>query len=302
LPLAPAFPYAERSVTPQPPEFTTARIGDVIDGRFQIVKLIGRGTMADIFEAHDTMGGTAVALKIMHARLTGDSVARARFASEAKAQAMVRHPNVAALYESGISPAGYPYLILELLGGKSLARVLHDEGRLDPGRSARIIWQALQGLAATHALGILHRDIKPSNFVLEPAAGGVTRVVLIDFGFAALEGSPRLTREGFVVGSLSYLAPERLLGQSVDARSDLYGLGVVFYELVVGARPFVGDDDVVMDGHLERAPLAPSQAAPDAGISAGLDGVILRALAKDPAARPASAQAMAREIEAALKR
>lgn len=275
--------------------------GTLVDGRYTIVRLIGRGAMADVFEARDEPTGAAVALKLLRAATARDPEARARFAREAQVQQMIRHPNVAVLHGAGVHD-GLLYLAMELLGGASLARLLHNEKRLTVERAVGACWQALMGLNATHAVGVLHRDLKPGNLMLLPAAGGRERAVLIDFGFATLEGGAGLTQQGHVVGSLSYMAPERLRSEPADARSDLYGIGVILWEALVGRRPFAGGDDAATIGAVLETPAqAPSAAAPDAAIPPALDAVVLRALAKYPDERAASALAMAKELGAALR-
>lgn len=257
--------------------------------------------MADVFEAHDGQSGGRVALKILKGSVARDPEARSRFGHEARVQQMVRHPNVMVLHGAGISEGGYPYLVLELLRGRSLASLLKQSPRVPPRRAAGYAWQALQGLGATHAVGVLHRDLKPGNLMLEPTSGPIERVVVIDFGFAALDGSTGLTRQGFVVGSLSYMAPERLRGEPPDPRSDLYSLGIVLYELLTGKRPFHGENDsALVMGHLDETPAPPSRMAPDAGIPSAMDMVVMKALSKHPEERAASAHAMAKELEAAL--
>jgi serine/threonine-protein kinase len=274
------------------------KVGESVDG-YTIVRAIGRGAMADVYEARDG-AGAPFAIKVLRSVTARDPEALARFEREAHVQELVRHPNVATIFGVGTTPHGAPYLVLELLRGRSLAAILREHGRLGARAAVTCAWQALHGLQATHAVGVLHRDLKPGNLMLEPADGG-ERVVLIDFGFAALEGAAGITQQGTVVGSLSYLAPERLRGEDADERSDLYGLAVVLYELLVGRPPFVGDDVDVLQGHLSGAPVPPSVAAPDAKIPQAVDALVLRALAKDRAGRPASATDMAGEIEAAAR-
>lgn len=275
-----------------------ANPGEVIDRRYAVVRLIGRGAMADVFEAQDLeRERRAVAVKILRASLAREPEARARFAREARVQQMIRHPNVAVMYGAGVH-AGSPYLAMELLPGRSLARVLHAEGRLAVGRAVGYMWQTLMALNATHAVGVLHRDLKPGNVMLLDAGGGRERVVVIDFGFATLEGMAGLTQKGHVVGSLSYIAPERLRGEPADERADLYAVGVVLYELLAGRRPFVAADDVgLVNAILDETPPPPSAFAPDAGIPPAIDAAVVRALAKYPHERAASAVAMAKELE-----
>jgi len=255
--------------------------------------------MADVFEAEDRRHGQAVALKILRAAVARDQEALERFHNEAVVQERIQHRNVARLYDVGIC-AARPYLAMELLLGRSLLTVIRKEGTVEPFRAASYGWQALQGLAATHAAGVLHRDLKPANLMLEPSEGPIERIVLIDFGFASLGVSTGLTAMGHVVGSLSYLAPERLRGEKPDGRADLYGVGIIIYELLVGRPPFEGGDMGLIMAHMNEPPKRPSAANPDAKIPEALEAVIMRSLAKFADERYESAAAMADSIEAAL--
>lgn len=245
--------------------------------------------MADVYRALDTSTAIYVALKVLRQSLEADPSASQRFAREAEVQERIRHRNVAALLHSGVTELGEPYLAVELLRGKTLRGVIKQEGRVDPRRATSFAWQALQGLSAVHALGILHRDLKPANIMLEPSPGPIDRVVLIDFGFATFEGSARLTQQGTVVGSLQYIAPERLRGEVIDHRSDIYAMGTILYELLTGRPPFTANDDFdLVEKHLHE-PAPPL----DPGFPEALDRVIQRALAKYPRERFADAAEMA---------
>jgi serine/threonine-protein kinase len=278
------------------------RLGTVIGNRFRIDELIGRGAMAEVYRALDLQTQAFVALKILkHAHL-GDANAVARFRREADVQARLRHRNVAALLATGIiSGTTEPYLAVELLRGKSLRGVIKSEGRVSPRRAASYAWQALQGLEAVHAAGILHRDLKPANIMLEPSPGPVERVVLIDFGFASFEGGAKLTQQGTVVGSLTYIAPERLRGEETDVRADLYAMGIILFELLAGAPPFTSDDDFdLIDMHLNVEP--PSLRSIDPSLPRELDNVIARSLAKHQDDRFATAAQMSAALEYAAQR
>jgi eukaryotic-like serine/threonine-protein kinase len=233
------------------------RSGSVIGGRFRLEALIGRGAMAEVYKAVDTKTNEAVALKILREQQVRDTASMTRFVREADAQSRVQHRNVAALLAVGLTKDELqPYLALELLAGKSLRAVLKREA-VPPPRAAKLMLQALHGLAAVHDAGILHRDLKPENIMIEPAGGADERVVLIDFGFATFEGSASPTLRGTVVGSLTYIAPERLRGEVPDSRADLYSTGVILFELLTGQPPFVADDSVTLiDLHLRAPPRA----------------------------------------------
>jgi serine/threonine-protein kinase len=274
------------------------RLGKVVGDRFRIDQLIGRGAMAEVYRALDLVTQAYVAVKIVRHTHVTDSVVLARFAREADVQARIRHRNVAALLASGVTDKKEPWLALELLHGKSLRSVIKSEGPVAPVRAASYAWQALQGLDAVHKAGILHRDLKPANIMLEPSQGPVDRVVLIDFGFATFDGSARLTLQGTVVGSLTYIAPERLLGNPVDGRADIYAIGVMLYELLAGAPPFAADDDFdLIDMHVNREP--PSLA--EIGLPGPIDEVFYRSMAKEPAERFASPLEMAAALEVAAR-
>lgn len=272
-------------------------VGQVLGQRWRIDARIGKGAMAEVYRALDLQTAAYVAVKILRNSVAGDPAIKQRFAREGEVQARLRHTNVAALLATGVTTTEQPYLVVELLRGKTLRNVIKEEGRVGARRAASYAWQILQGLSAVHAAGVLHRDLKPANIMLEPSPGPVERVVLIDFGFASVEGSAKLTQQGTVVGSLRYIAPERLRGETIDHRSDQYGLGVILYELLMGAPPFEHVDDfALVEAHLHEDP--PPM---DDGVPPALEAVVRKALAKDPDDRFDSAAAMAAAIEAAAR-
>jgi len=272
-------------------------VGQVLGQRWRIDARIGKGAMAEVYRALDLQTAAYVAVKILRSSVAGDPGIKQRFAREGEVQARLRHNNIAALLATGVTNTEQPYLVVELLRGKTLRNVLKEEGRVGPRRAASYAWQVLQGLEAVHQAGVLHRDLKPANIMLEPSPGPVERVVLIDFGFASVEGSAKLTQQGTVVGSLRYIAPERLRGEAIDHRSDQYGLGVILYELLMGHPPFEQVDDFeLVEAHLSAAP--PPM---DDGVPPALEAVVRTALAKDQDDRFESAAAMALAIEAAAR-
>jgi eukaryotic-like serine/threonine-protein kinase len=271
------------------------RTGQVIGQRFRIDAIIGRGAMAEVYRAFDLEAQADVALKILKKSLSGDPAVQLRFTREAAVQAKLRHRNIAALHTTGITEYDEPYLVVELLRGKTLRHVIKAEGRVATRKAASYTWQALQGLTAIHASGVLHRDLKPANIMLEPSPGPTERVALIDFGFATLEGAAKLTQQGMVVGSLTYIAPERLRGELPDGRSDLYSIGVILFEMLSGTPPFVADNDITLiELHLDAEPPPLDVTVPEA-----LRDIVDHALAKYPAERYPSAAAMAAALEAA---
>ena len=276
------------------------RIGTVVGDRFRVDEMIGKGAMADVYRALDLQTQAFVALKILRTTHVTDAVSLARFDREAEVQERIRHRNVAALLATGVTDKKEPFLAVELLRGRSLRNVLKAEGRVPPRRAASYAWQALQGLTAIHSIGVLHRDLKPANIMLEPSPGPIERVVLIDFGFATFEGSAKLTLQGTVVGSLTYIAPERLRGDEADPRTDLYAMGVILFELLTGRPVFQADDDFdLIDMHVHSEP--PSLKSIDKALPHALDSVIQVALAKFPAKRFPDAAAMAKALEDAAQ-
>jgi eukaryotic-like serine/threonine-protein kinase len=272
----------------------TDRSGNVFDDRYRLERLIGRGATAEVYRAIDQQTQLAVAVKIITVELEKSLESKLRFEREAAVQAMIRHRNVAALLGSGVTRNREPYLIMELLRGKSLRSVIKTNGPVPALRAASYAWQALQGLAAVHEQNVLHRDLKPANIMLEPSPGPIDRVVLIDFGFAALEGGAALTQTGSIVGSLTYIAPERLRVEGADQRSDLYAIGAILYELLTGAPPFTANNDLdLIELHLHNRP-APTTVG---GKLSPLDAVIQKALHKDPKQRYATARDMAKALE-----
>jgi serine/threonine protein kinase len=273
------------------------RTGQVIGQRFRIDAAVGRGAMADVYRAFDLESSTEVAVKILKRSLSSDPSIQQRFSREADVQAKLRHRNVAALLTTGITDDDEPYLVVELLRGTTLRQVIKAEVRVATRKAVSYAWQALQGLAAVHRSGVLHRDLKPANIMLEASPGPIERVVLIDFGFATLEGAAKLTQQGMVVGSLHYIAPERLRGELPDRRSDLYSIGAILHEMLAGAPPFVAATDAdLVDLQLNAAPPPLDPALPQA-----LRDVVGHALAKQPVGRYTDATAMAAALEAAAR-
>lgn len=270
------------------------RSGNVFDDRYRLERLIGRGATAEVYRAIDQQTQIAVAVKIITIELEKSLESKLRFEREAAVQAMIRHRNVAALLGSGITRSREPYLVMELLRGKSLRSVIKTNGPVPALRAASYAWQALQGLAAVHEQNVLHRDLKPANIMLEPSPGPIDRVVLIDFGFAALEGGAALTQTGSIVGSLTYIAPERLRVEGADQRSDLYAIGAILFELLTGAPPFTAANDLdLIELHLHNRP-SPTIVG---GKLSPLDPVIQKALHKDPKQRYPTATDMAKALE-----
>jgi eukaryotic-like serine/threonine-protein kinase len=247
--------------------------------------------MGQVYRARDPVLQRTVAVKVLSPAATDDRELVARFGREARAAAALHHPNIVAVFDSG-TDGDLHYLVMEYVDGQSLARLLRQEGMLEPGRVAEVGRQVCQALVAAHAVGLVHRDITPGNLLVDPA--GLVKVA--DFGIAKLAAATTMTGDGMVLGTAAYLAPEQAQGRPVDGRSDLYGLGCVLYELLTGAPPFAGDSPVVVAARqVTEQPIPPSDRNPRVG--AALEAVVLTALAKAPADRYQSAAAMAQDLD-----
>jgi serine/threonine-protein kinase len=276
-----------------PPRNASASNAPVLAGRYALRAEIGRGGCAVIFEAHDLRLGRLVALKVVR-HDARDVNAHARFAREARACAAIHHPNVCGLSDAGYLEDGRPYLVMERLQGETLASYFRHGGVLTPDSAIDVALQLLSALDTVHALGVVHRDVKPDNVFLVPRNGCGRLVKLLDFGLCrgiAPEGpeAETLTRTGQVVGTPEYMSPEQASGKrQFDARVDIYAVGVILYEALSGRRAFTGKNprDVVV-AVLMRPPPPLRAIRPD--IPLELDRIVMRAMAREPSARYASA-------------
>jgi len=246
--------------------------------------------MGVIFRAEDTRLGRTVALKLLPPDLTRDPLAKARFLQEARSASSLDHPNVCSIYEVGETDDLQLYLVMPLYDGETLRQRI-DRGPLPIAEALDIAHQIAQGLAKAHQRGIVHRDVKPSNLMI--TADGPVKI--LDFGVAKLQGGEGLTRTGSVVGTPAYMSPEQMRGDDVDERTDLWSLGVVIYEMVTGRRPFRGDQETALREAIlyatpERLAVRRSE------VSAELDRLVAGLLTKDPAARTAPAESVARTL------
>src|SRR5919106_6666734 len=263
--------------------------GRILDGRYQLGSLLGVGGMAAVYLADDQLLERQVAVKVLSPPYAQDPLFVERFRREARAAARLSRPNIVAVFDSG-SDADQHYLVMEYVAGQSLAQLLHRQGRLAPRRAAELAIEVCKALSAAHAQGLVHRDVKPANVLV----GEDGRVKVTDFGIAKAAATATLTGTGTVLGTAAYLSPEQAQGRPVDARSDLYSLGCVLYELLCGSPPFGSGPDspqvAVASRHLHQPPEPPSAHNPQ--VDASLDAVVLTALAKDPAQRYQSATDM----------
>ncbi|MFI5254812.1 MAG: protein kinase, partial [Candidatus Limnocylindrales bacterium] len=260
-------------------------IGQLLEGRYRLLDLVGEGGMATIYRARDTKLDRDVAVKILRPEFGRDEAFVARFRYEAQAAASLAHPNVVPVHDYGTSEDG-PYIVMDLVEGQDLGRILHDRGFLPAPAAARIAMQIADGLAAAHAMGIVHRDIKPSNVLLNIAG----QVLLTDFGIARARSEAQLTLPGQTMGSVRYLSPEQARGENVTTASDIYSLGLVLFEMLTGRPAWQGDTAAsVAMARLTADPPAPSSLRAD--VPPAMDAIVRKALQRDPAQRFGSAAA-----------
>ncbi|MGW4892631.1 protein kinase domain-containing protein [Kitasatospora sp. NPDC004240] len=258
-------------------------IGRALNGRYELVEILGVGGMATVWRGFDHVLGRQVAVKVLDGGLADDPRFAERFGQEAQHAAMLVHPRIVTVFDSGVDE-GSPYIVMELVQGQSLAALLARQGALPVERAIGIAAAVCEGLEVAHTAGLVHRDVKPGNIMITDDGG----VKVVDFGIARAGSSENLTRTAMVVGTAAYLSPEQATAAPLDARSDLYSVGCVLYEMLTGAQPFVADSPVeIAAKHVNEHPVPPSVVRP--GLSAAVDSVVLRLLAKNPGHRPATA-------------
>jgi serine/threonine-protein kinase len=279
-------------------------IGRTLDGRYEVLARLGAGEGGDVYRGRQVQLGRSVAIKVLQQHRAALPEWRRRFRREAKALSELAHPNIVPVTDSGID-GDLPYLVMELLEGKTLAELL-DEGPLPPARALDIARQTLRGLALAHSKRIVHRDLKPANIFLQSLPDHMDHVRLLDFGmakFLAGSGTPalgeNLTRIGMVFGTPSYMSPEQARAEPVDARSDVYAAGVVLFQLFAGRLPFVAPTPEEMLKAHAREPVPPlAEARPTLTIAPFLQPIIERAMAKNRTGRFPDAASMLAALEA----
>ncbi|WP_130014847.1 protein kinase domain-containing protein, partial [Serinicoccus sediminis] len=275
----------------------------VLGGRYELGDLIGRGGMADVHVGHDLRLGRPVAIKVLRTDLARDSSFLARFRREAQSAAGLSHPSIVGVFDSGeeaVTESGgatvqVPYIVMELVEGRTLRELLNERRTLDPDEAARITAAVLAALEYAHERGLVHRDIKPANVMVTD--GGAVKVM--DFGIARAiaDTAATMTQTQAVMGTARYLSPEQAQGLDVDGRSDLYSVGCLLYELLTGRTPFQGDPVSLVYQHLGEPPKAPSTHA--ARLPEALDAITLHALEKKPEERYQDAAAFRADLNAA---
>ena len=267
--------------------------GTTVDDRYRIIRRLGSGGMADVYCAEDTQLGRQVALKLLYRRFAEDAEFVERFRREASSAAGLQHPNVVGVFDRGEWDGTY-YIAMEFLPGRNLKQVVRDHGALEPALAVDLVMQILKAARFAHRRGIVHRDIKPHNVIVDDEG----RAKVTDFGIARA-GTSDMTETGSIMGTAQYLSPEQAQGHPVDARSDLYSIGIVLYELLTGALPFDAESPVTIAlKQVSEDPVPPMELNP--AVSPALDAVAMRALRKEPGQRFQDADAFMAALESAL--
>jgi serine/threonine protein kinase len=275
-------------------------IGITLAERYKIISIIGRGGMGVVYEAEHLSMGRSVAIKMLLPQLAGDEISIKRFEREAKAVSLLSHPHIVGLHDFGIEP--YPYLVMDYARGINLSSLLKKEKQIGVSRARHIFVQICDALAYAHANGLVHRDLKSSNIMLCEVDDDVDFVKIVDFGLAKAvfthnEDLQMVTHTGEIFGSPVYMSPEQCARKALDARTDIYSLGIVMYETITGKVPFLGDNVIAtITAHLSEPPKLFSKVRSDLYIPERFEAVIHKALEKDPKDRQQSMAELKEEL------
>jgi serine/threonine-protein kinase len=281
-------------------------LGTTVAGKYEILSVIGHGGMGVVYKARHALVDRIVAIKMLQAQFTSDSLNFRRFQQEGKAASRLNHPHVITVYDFGISPNGQAFIVMDFLSGTSLAQEIKHHGNIGVDRAIKILNQACDGLSHAHGKGVVHRDLKPSNIVLINYENQKDFVKVVDFGVAKIiteagQDVQRLTRVDEVCGSPVYMSPEQCKGKELDARSDIYSIGIVLYETLTGVLPLIGATMVeTMSKHINERPASFKEARPDLYIPERLEAVVFKALSKEPSERHQSMEQLRHDLELAI--
>lgn len=266
--------------------------GVLLEGRYRVDAKIATGGMSTVYRGLDVRLDRPVALKVMDARYAGDSQFLTRFQREARAVARLKDPGLVAVYDQGLD-GSHPFLVMELIEGGTLRELLRERGPMPPHAAAAVLRPVLGGLATAHRAGLVHRDVKPENVLISDDG----EVKLVDFGLVRAVAEAGITSTSVILGTAAYLSPEQVSTGAADARSDVYAVGILAYELITGTTPFTGDNPLTVAYQRMDQDVPPPSAA-ISGVPPQFDQFIARATAQNPDARFADAEEMAEDLDA----
>ncbi len=277
-------------------------IGKTIDKKYLIQSVLGEGGMAVVYRAHHVQMERTVVIKVMQGWLLSNRNSVERFERECKLTAKLNHPNIVSVYDVGLINGKEPYLVMEYIKGESLADKIHNSGALPYATTANIIIQICRGLQEAHTSGIIHRDLKPDNVLLQHKSDRPDWVKIVDFGISNfVHGSKKLTKTGRMVGTPEYIAPEQLKDRPIDMRTDLYGIGIMMFEMLTGRVPFDGEsaESILMKHLLEDAPTM-AEVRPELAENNLFQPIVDKLLKKNPDDRYQTATELRLDVEHAL--
>jgi serine/threonine protein kinase len=266
--------------------------GDIVDGRYVLGESLGSGGMGEVYLAHDEVLDRDVALKVLRSRYAGDEEFAERFRREARSAASLSHPNIVQVYDRGEAEDGTSYIAMEYVPGGTLKEQIERRGPFGARETAAVGAQIADALGAAHERGVIHRDIKPQN-VLVTASGDLK---VTDFGIARSASAVTSSASGAIFGTAGYISPEQAMGEPVGPRSDLYSLGVILYEMLTGELPFTADNSIAVCMKHVTEPLRPPRLL-NPGVPEGMDALVVKLLAKNPAGRYAGATELLDDLE-----
>jgi len=277
-------------------------IGKTIDKKYLVQSVLGEGGMAVVYRAHHVQMERTVVIKVMQGWLLSNRNSVERFERECKLTAKLNHPNIVSVYDVGLINGKEPYLVMEYIKGESLADKIHNSGALPYATTANIIIQICRGLQEAHTSGIIHRDLKPDNVLLQHKSDRPDWVKIVDFGISNfVHGSKKLTKTGRMVGTPEYIAPEQLKDRPIDMRTDLYGIGIMMFEMLTGRVPFDGEsaESILMKHLLEDAPTM-AEVRPELAENNLFQPIVDKLLKKNPDERYQTATELRLDVEHAL--
>ncbi|MDP3507016.1 MAG: serine/threonine-protein kinase [Candidatus Melainabacteria bacterium] len=277
-------------------------IGKTIDKKYLVQSVLGEGGMAVVYRAHHVQMERTVVIKVMQGWLLSNRNSVERFERECKLTAKLNHPNIVSVYDVGLINGKEPYLVMEYIKGESLADKINNSGALPFATTANIIIQICRGLQEAHSSGIIHRDLKPDNVLLQHKSDRPDWVKIVDFGISNfVHGSKKLTKTGRMVGTPEYIAPEQLKDRPIDMRTDLYGIGIMMFEMLTGRVPFDGESaESILMKHLLEDPPTMAEVRPELGENNLFQPIVDKLLKKNPDERYQTATELRLDVEHAL--